>query len=77
MTSTRTVLVGVRTHVDATGRRRPEFRLMGNPEGFWVERRRSSFIVDRVVQTYARYDTYWTDCADIAMRRFLAIPGVA
>ncbi len=72
-----TVLESVRTHSDAEGRLRPEFRLMENGIGFWVERRRSAFVVDRVLQVYDRFDTYWTPSLDDAVRRFLRIPGVA
>lgn len=71
------VLESVRTHRDAEGRRRPEFRLMANSIGFWVERRRSAFVVDRVLQVYDRFDTYWTPSLDDAVARFRRIPGVA
>jgi len=70
------VLESARTHRDAGGRLRPEFRLKSNPMGFWVERRRSAFIVDRVMQVYERFDTYWTDSVEDAATRFLRIPGV-
>lgn len=72
-----TLLESIRTHRATDGRVRPEFRLRGNGLGFWVERRRSAFIVDRVIQVYERFDTYWTDSLDDAARRFLRLPGVA
>jgi hypothetical protein len=70
------VLESARTHRDAGGRLRPEFRLKRSPMGFWVERRRSAFIVDRVMQVYDRFDTYWTDSVEDAVTRFMRIPGV-
>ena len=72
-----TLLESARTHHDAEGRLRPEFRLKGNGAGFWVERRHSAFVVDRVMQVYDRFDTYWTDSLEDAVTRFLRIPGLA
>lgn len=71
-----TLLESMRTHRAADGRLRPEFRLKGNGAGFWVERRRSAFIHDRVMQVYDRFDTYWTDSLEDAARRFMRIPGL-
>ena len=65
------------THRESDGRTRPEYRLRGNSIGFWVERRRSTIIVDRVMSVYDRIDTYWTQDVNEAIRRFLRIPGVA
>ena len=70
------VFESLRTHRDAEGRLRPEFRLKCNSVGFWVERRRSAFVVDRVMQVYDRFDTYWTTSIEDAVRRFQRIPGV-
>jgi hypothetical protein len=72
-----TFLESVSTHRSADGKTRPQFRLRGNSAGFWVERRRSAAMLDRVVQVYDRFDTYWTDSLEDAVRRFLRIPGVA
>lgn len=72
-----TVLESARTHRAADGRLRPEFRLKRNGMGFWVERRRSAYIVDRVMQVYDRFDTYWTDSMEDAVARFLRIPSLS